>query len=158
MNYSILDATNDFSDLSNDIGRFKKQLCVDLNLPYSEEGVKLITPTNDIRFITLDSIQQLLLSLNAYIRGFMGLQEKIGNPEEFLKYLNLGVTMEQMENSLVYKFPIESLVTMIHFQIDSYFGQVCVISGDPKAGFYNRMAKVLSSLSTVPCRNSRRLC
>jgi hypothetical protein len=144
MNYSILDATNDFSDLSNNIGRFKKQLCVNLNLPYSEEGVKLITPTNDIRFITLDSIQQLLLSLSAYIRGFMGLQDKIGNLEEFLEYLNLGVTKEQMEK-LVYKFPIESLVTMIHFQIDSYFGQICVLSGDPKTGFYKRMVKVLEN-------------
>ncbi len=147
MKYSILDATNDFTDLSNDIGRFKKQLCVDLSLPYSEDGVKLITPTDDIRFITLDSIQQLLLSLSAYIRGFMGLQERMGNPEEFLRYLNLGVTMEQMEKSLVYKFPIESLVTMIHFQIDSYFGQLCVLSGDPKTGFYNRMVKVLDSNS-----------
>jgi len=145
MKYSILDATNDFSDLSNDIGRFKIELCINKNIPYSEDGVKLITPTDDIRFITLDSIQQILLSLSAYIRGFMGLQEKMNNPEEFLKYLNLSITMEQMEKSLVYKFPIESLVTMLHFQIDSYFGQLCVLSGNPKTGFYNRMVKVLDN-------------
>ena len=52
--------------LQNEIGMFKKKLCVDLNIPYSEEGVMLITPKDDIRFITLDSIQQLLLSLSGY--------------------------------------------------------------------------------------------
>ncbi|SFT42231.1 hypothetical protein SAMN05216474_0475 [Lishizhenia tianjinensis] len=147
MPYSILDATNDFTDLSNEIGMFKKKLCEDQDIPYSEEGVKLITPTNDIRFITLDSIQQILLSLSGYIRGFMDLQRRINNTEEFLKVLNLGVTVDQMEKGLVYKFPIESLVTMVHFQIDSYFGEVCSSLNEPKTGFYNRMVKVLEEQS-----------
>ncbi len=147
MQYSILDATDDFANLSNEIGMFKKKLCVDLNIPYSEEGVKLITPIDDIRFITLDSIQQLLLSLSGYIRGFMELQNRINNTKEFLAVLNLGVTAEQMENGLVYKLPIESLVTMVHFQIDSYFGEICSSLNEPKTGFYNRMVKVLENNS-----------
>ena len=145
MQYSILDATNDFVFLSNEIGMFKKKLCEDLKIPFSEVGVKLITPPSDIRFITLDSIQQLLLSLSGYIRGFMELQSRINNTQEFLSVLNLGVTVDQLEGSLVYKFPIESLLTMVHFQIDSYFGEVCTSLNETKSGFYNRMMKVLEN-------------
>lgn len=143
--YSILDATNDFADLSNNIGKFKIKLCKDFNIPYSIEDVKIITPLDDSRFITLDSIQQNLLSLMGYIRGFMELQRRINYTSEFLRVLNLGVTEEQMER-IIYKFPIESLVTMTHFQIDSYFGQLCELENDPKIGFYNRMIKVLENI------------
>ncbi|MEA3421055.1 MAG: hypothetical protein U9Q97_05200 [Acidobacteriota bacterium] len=143
MEYSILNASNDFADLSNNIGRFKEELCKAQDISFE---------SNDFRLIALDSIQQCLLSLTAYIRGFMGLQEKINNEGEFLKFLNLGVTKEQMEGEegkpgLIYKFPIECLVTMIHFHIDSYFGQICALKEDTKAGFYNRMTKVIENIS-----------
>ena len=65
---------------------------------------------------------------------------------ELLRVLNLGVTEEQFKG-LVCKFPIEFLVTMIHFQIDSYFGQICKLAGDPKNGFYKRMIKVLQEVN-----------
>ena len=149
MEYSILDATNDFANLSNDIGRFKVKLCKDFKIPYSEEGVKVITPLDDFRFTTLDSIQQYLISLMGFIRGFMELQNRIDDITEFLRILDLGVTPEQMDGGngkgLVYKFPIESLAIMIHFQIDSYFGQLCELENDPKFGFCKRMTKVLEN-------------
>lgn len=73
LKYTLIDASNDFASLSNNIGKFKIKLCRDYNIPYREEGLKLITPLDDIRFITLDTIQQYLLSLTAYVRGFMEL-------------------------------------------------------------------------------------
>jgi len=150
MQYSLIDAANDFVDLSNNIGLFKKKLCKEFNIFCKEDGVMLITP-KDLRVITLDTIQQYLLSLVLYIRTFMELQKRINNSEEFLNILKLGVTKEQIEGEegklgLLYKFPIEALVTMIHFQIDSYFGQLCELTNDPTSGFYKRMTKVLKNI------------
>ena len=138
MNYSILDASNDFADLSNKIGRFKEKLCTEL---------KIDLRSQDFRLVFLDSIQQFLLSLTSYIRAFMGLQEKVSSPEEFLRILNIGInTVEQFERSgIIYKFPIQSLVTMIHFQIDSFLGEICAQSETPHTGFYKRMKCVLDA-------------
>ena len=135
MEMSILDASNDFSSLSNRIGRFKEDLCTKLNIDYTSQ---------DFRLIFLDSIQQYLLSLTSYIRGFMELQQRT-SPQEFLNILNVGITtVEEFKRSkIIYKFPIESLVTMVHFQIDSFFGMICEQNGTPCKGFYPRMKKVL---------------
>ncbi len=96
----------------------------------------------------LDTIQQHLLSLTSYIRTFVELQQRV-SPDEFLKILNIGIsTVEEFEDSrIIYKFPIESLVTMIHFQIDSFFGDICSQAETPKNGFYTRMKCVLASTS-----------
>ncbi len=137
MTYGILNGSDDFSLLSNKIGKFKVTLCEKYNLTFNWD---------DFRIITLDSIQQILLSLTGYIRGFMWAQKKINDTNEFIKILGLGLSPEKIEK-VIYKFPIESLVTMIHFQIDSYFGQVCkTILNDAKDTFYKRMIKVLENI------------
>lgn len=135
MNYSILDASNDFASLSNEIGRYKIKLCKKINIDFKSQ---------DFRLIALDSIQQYLLSLTSYIRAFMELQNRVGF-DEFLNILNVGIfTSEEFENSrLIYKFPLESLITMIHFQIDSLFGEIGKQNGTSKTGFYNRMTTIL---------------
>ncbi len=143
--YSILDASYNLVDISNDIGKFKIKLCKDFDIPYKEIGFEIITPTDDYRFIALDAIQQNIMSLVGYIRGFMELQRRINHPPEFLRVLNLGVTGEQFEK-IIYKFPIESLTTMIHFRIDSYFGEVCTQKNKRQNGFYNKMAEVLKNI------------
>ena len=139
MNYSILDASDDFADLSNSLGLFKIELCHEKNLDFRSQ---------DFRLVFLDTIQQYLLSLTSYIRAFMGLQQFV-SPDEFLKILNVGInTVEEFEKSrIIYKFPIESLVTMIHFQIDSFFGEVCRLKENPQTGFYKRMKMVLDEIS-----------
>ncbi len=138
MEYSILNASNDFVSLSHNIGRFKEKLCKKLNLEFISQ---------DFRLVFLDMIQQYLLSLTSYIRAFVELQQRISSPDEFLKILNIGIfTVEEYEDSrIIYKFPIESLVTMIHFQIDSFFGDICSQAGTPHTGFYKRMKCVLDS-------------
>jgi len=138
MNYTILDASNDFADLSNSLGRFKKELCKEKNLNFRSQ---------DFRLVFLDTIQQYLLSLTSYIRAFVGLHQLV-SPDEFLKILNVGInTIEEYEESrIIYKFPIESLVTMIHFQIDSFLGEICRLKGNPQTGFYMRMKIVLDEI------------
>lgn len=138
MNYSILDASNDFVELSNKIGRFEEKLCTKLGLDPESQ---------DPRLVFLDSIQQNLLSLTSYIRAFMALQEKVSSAEEFLGILNVGVsTVEEFEKSkLIYKFPIESLMTMTHFKIDAFLGDICSKAGMERKGFYNRMKCVLDT-------------
>lgn len=54
--------------------------------------------------------------------------------------------MEQLEGregkpGLLYKFPIVSLITMIHFQIDTYFGQIC---GSEKK-FHRKITEIVSN-------------
>lgn len=138
MDYAILDASNDFADLSNSLGRFKEELCKKLNLDFRSQ---------DFRLVFLDTIQQYLLSLTSYIRAFVELQ-KFVSPDEFLKIVNVGInTIEKYEKSrIIYKFPIESLVTMIHFQIDSFLGEICRLKGSPQTGFYKRMKMVLDEI------------
>jgi hypothetical protein len=135
MEYSIISASDDFALLSNTIGKYKEELCNKLNIDFNSQ---------DFRLVTLDAIQQNLLSLAPYIRAFVKLQEIVPS-EEFLKILNVGIiTVEEYEKSgLVYKFPIESLVTMVHFHIDSLLGQICKQKGDPCTGFYKRMKEVI---------------
>ena len=139
MKYSILNASNDFASLSNSIGRFKEKLCKELSLEFTSQ---------DFRLVFLDTIQQYLLSLTSYIRPFTELQQRV-SPKEFLKILNIGIsTVRKYEASgIIYKFPIESLVTMIHFQIDSFFGDICSQAGTPHTGFYKRMKCVLDTTS-----------
>ncbi len=139
MEYTILDASNDFAKLSNSIGRYKESLCINLNIDFDSQ---------DFRLVALDSIQQNLLSLASYIRAFVKLQELV-SPEEFINILNVGInSVEEYENSgLVYKFPIESLVTMSHFKIDALFGEICKQQQNPKTGFYNRMKEVIGYAS-----------
>ena len=137
MNYSIVDASNDFACLSNSIGRFKENLCEQLG----------IDPTSqDFRLVCLDSIQQLLLSATAYIRAFAALQGRVFSPQEFIQILNIGpYTPESLERSrLIYKYPIESLLTMSHFRIDSLLGQICCEDGRIVTGFYRRVEAVLA--------------
>lgn len=136
MNYTILDASNEFAELSNNIGIFKIELCKELSIDFESD---------DFRLLTLDTIQQYLLSLTSYIRAFVDLQIKVNNPDEFLKILNVGLTKEQMEK-IVYGFPIISLITMVHFQIDSFFGEICELKGKSQTGFYNRMMEVLDGI------------
>ena len=139
MNYSILDASNDFASLSNEIGKYKIKLCKQIKIDFKSQ---------DFRLIALDSIQQYLLSLTSYIRAFIELQKRV-SPDEFLKLLNVGIfTVEEYENSgLIYKFPIESLATMIHFQIDSLFGEIEKQNGTSNTGFYNRMTTILGMIN-----------
>jgi hypothetical protein len=54
MKYSVIDAANDFSSLSNKIYTYKESICKEKSLDI--EG-------NDYRITTLDMIQQFLLSL-----------------------------------------------------------------------------------------------
>lgn len=138
MNYSISDASNDFAELSNNIGRFKEELCKKLSIDFKSQ---------DFRLVTLDSIQQYLLSLVSYIRPFVELQKRVSS-DEFLKILSVGITtVKEFEDSrIIYKFPIESLVTMIHFQIDSFLGEICELKGSPQTGFYNRMKKISAQI------------
>ncbi len=138
MEYGIIDESNDFASLSNSIGRFKANLCKELGLEFKSQ---------DFRLVFLDSIQQQLLSLTSYIRAFVELQQRVSSPDEFLKILNIGIfTVEEYEDSrIIYKFPIESLVTMVHFQIDSLFGDICSKAETPHTGFYKRMKCVLDS-------------
>jgi hypothetical protein len=134
--YSILDASNDFADLSNDIGRFKKILCKEKNIDLKSQ---------DFRLVTLDSIQQYLLSLTAYIRPFVKLQE-ILTKEDFLKVLNLGVSEEQLDGKgagLIYIFPIRSLVVMVHFVVDSYLKETGF-----EGGFYTKVENVFSGFDS----------
>jgi len=135
MEYTILSASDDYALLSNSIGRYKERLCNILSIDFKSQ---------DFRLVALDSIQQNLLSLTSYIRAFVKLQQLV-SPDEFLKILNVGIlTVEDYEKSrLAYKFPIESLVTMVHFQIDSLFGQICKQKETPRTGFYNRMKEVM---------------
>ena len=140
MNYSILDASNDFCGLSNSIGRFKEVLCNKVGIDFKSQ---------DFRLVFLDSIQQILLSLTSYVRAFVSLQGKVSSPDEFLRILNVGIcTVEEFEASrLIYKFPIEALVTMAHFHVDSFLGDLCTKAGTPKTGFYRRMKCVLDGTS-----------
>ncbi|MBW2339766.1 MAG: hypothetical protein JRF50_05350 [Deltaproteobacteria bacterium] len=135
MEYTILKASDDFATLSNSVGRYKEKLC---------KKLRLVFRSQDFRLVFLDTIQQYLLSLTSYIRAFVGLQQKV-SPDEFLKILNIGIltVQEYEESGIIYKFPIESLVTMVHFQIDSFFGEICRQKESPRTGFYNRMKEVL---------------
>jgi len=135
MDYTILDASNDFADLSNSLGRFKKELCKELNLDFRSQ---------DFRLVFLDTIQQYLLSLTSYIRAFAELQQLVST-DEFLNILNVGINTIE-ESRIIYKFPIESLVTMTHFQIDSFLGEICRLKGSPQTGFYKRMKMVLDEI------------
>lgn len=146
MKYSILDASNDFAQLSNEIGVYKKTLCECLNLDFGS----LDFGSQDFRLVALDSVQQNLLSLVSYIRPFVKLQELV-TPDEFIAILNVGIgSVEEYESSgLVYKFPIESLVTMTHFKIDTLFGEICSQNQNSKTGFYNRMKEVIKYSSLV---------
>ena len=134
MEYTILNASDDFVKLSDTIGRFKEELCKELCIDFESD---------DFRLVTLDTIQQYLLSLTSYIRAFWDLQTRVGS-DEFLTILDVGLTKKQME-AIVYNFPIRSLVTMVHFQIDSFFGQICDLNNNPKTGFYHRMKYVLDT-------------
>jgi hypothetical protein len=138
MNYTILDASNDFVDLSNSLGRFKEELCKELELDFRSQ---------DFRLASLDTIQQYLLSLTSYIRAFVRLQQLV-SPDEFLRIVNVGIkTIEEYEEStIIYKFPIQSLVTMIHFVIDSFLGEICRLKASPQTGFYKRMKMVLDEI------------
>lgn len=141
---SLLDASNDFVQLSKNIGEFKEVLCKEKNI-----GIK----SQDIRLVTLDGIQQYLMSLSFYIRCLWRFQEGIrhDNPlldrENFIKLLNqkLGFNLseEQLDGPLgiIYVFPIRALIVMVHFQIDSYLTEIT----NSNEGFYTKVNN--SSLS-----------
>ncbi len=69
MEYSFLDFSNDLSNLSNEIGRFKKQLCEEFEFPCQDVEFKFKTPII-LEFNTLDSIQQILLLFSMYVNVF----------------------------------------------------------------------------------------
>lgn len=144
MKYSILDASNDFVGLSNSIGKFKKELCSKKAIDFGSQ---------DTRIVILDTLQQYLLSLTAYIRAFCELQKRCVTTEDFLRILNLGITRDQLDK-IIYKFPIESLVTMIHFQIDSYLGEI-----SNQAKFYARVKDLFNpTVASEECYKNNLLC
>lgn len=137
MEYTMQNASDDFVSLSNKVGGFKEELCKNQGLDFRSQ---------DFRLIFLDTIQQYLLSLTSYIRAFVGLQ-KFVSADEFLRILNVGIynVKEYEKSRIIYKFPIESLVTMVHFQIDSFLGELCTLKGTPRTGFYRRMKTILDA-------------
>ena len=140
MDYTILDASNDFLQLSNAITKLEWELCGKVNI---DSG------SDDFRIITLDGIQQYLLSLTAYIRAFCALQIQLNNnTDAFLKILDIGIhnVQEFEDKRIIYKFPIEWLVTMVHFQIDSFFWEALKSNWEKVEGFYKRMTKVLGHI------------
>ncbi len=132
--YSMLNASNDFSDLANDIRNYI--------IKHNAEG-------EEISKSNLNKIRLYLLSLTAYIRTFWKLQEKV-SPEEFINILDIGFTAKALEHiklqDIVYGFPIKSLVVMIHFQIDSYFWKLCKIQNFHEKGFYKKMEHILKKI------------
>jgi len=101
MDYTILDASDDFVQLVNTITKLKWELCNEINIDFRSD---------DFRIVTLDSIQQYLLSLTAYIRAFCNLQTQLNNDTDaFLKILDIGIhnVQEFEDKRIIYRFPIE---------------------------------------------------
>jgi hypothetical protein len=139
MEYSICDANKDFGILANEIRTFI--------IKNNNSGDHL--DESELDLITLNNIRAYLLSLMAYINTFCKLQEKVSE-DEFIKILDTGFNKKELEGGsmtdIIYGYPIKSLVVMVHFQIDSYFGEICKQKNMPQQCFYNKMTEILKNI------------
>jgi len=140
--YSVLDATNDFAQLSNTIYQIKVEL-------RDSKGVSLLS--DDYRMVAFDSMQKDLLSAVAHTRAVAALPN-----HSMERTVNIGIDFgDRRQISAIFeKAPLESLVTMLHFRIDSLVKKLCDNFVKPPRGFYSRVIFLLDEVG--PPRKTRK--